>query len=329
MRGDIVIKAFCTDILPPDERAQYWTDAVHRSLTRLEVRPHDGAAVRGSLRRISIGDIHVAHVEASPQRMARTRGIIANDPSGLLIVSLQETGSSVVVQDGRETPLVAGELVLLDSRRPYVQDFPGDVRQDVAAVPRGLLDVSDACLLLATGRACSTGSYIGGILAAYMSRLAAAAEVGVCPPGPKRYLERGMADVLNALVVHQVRRGSGATPTAEEALLRQIRVYVRAHLDRTELSPATIAAAHHISVRYLHLLFRGEDMTVGRWVQHLRLEACRDDLSRPELAGATVAAIAQRRGFASPAHFSRIFRAAYGMTPGEWRCRAGHSRLPG
>ncbi|MFF3563581.1 helix-turn-helix domain-containing protein [Streptomyces sp. NPDC002574] len=324
-----MIKAFCTDILPPGERAEYWTDVVHRSLTRLEVRPRDGAVVRGSLRRISIGDIHVGHVEASPQRMARTRGMIANDPSGVLIVSLQEAGSSVVVQDGRETPIAAGELVLLDARRPYVQDFPGDVRQDVAAVPRGMLDVPDSFLLLATGRACSTASYIGGILASYMSRLAAAAEVGACPPGPKRYLERGMADVLNALVVQQVRRGSGATPTVEETLLRQVREYVRAHLDGTELSPATIAAAHHISVRYLHMLFRGEDMTVGRWIQHLRLEACRDDLSRPDLAGVTVAAIAHRRGFASPAHFSRIFRAAYGMTPGEWRRRAVRTHLPG
>ncbi|MGW2353350.1 helix-turn-helix domain-containing protein, partial [Actinacidiphila glaucinigra] len=44
-------------------------------------------------------------------------------------------------------------------------------------------------------------------------------------------------------------------------------------------------------------------MTVGRWIQRLRLEACRRDLVRPELVGQTVAAIAHRWGFASHAHF--------------------------
>ncbi|GAA1293658.1 hypothetical protein GCM10009634_47350 [Saccharothrix xinjiangensis] len=32
--------------------------------------------------------------------------------------------------------------------------------------------------------------------------------------------------------------------------------------------------------------------------------------------------IALRRGFADPAHFTRAFRAAYGLPPGEYRARA-------
>ncbi|MDX2709753.1 helix-turn-helix domain-containing protein, partial [Streptomyces sp. PA03-6a] len=48
-------------------------------------------------------------------------------------------------------------------------------------------------------------------------------------------------------------------------------------------------------------------------------DACRRDLVRPELAGQTVAAIAHRWGFASHAHFSRTFRAVYGLSPAEWR----------
>ncbi len=36
-------------------------------------------------------------------------------------------------------------------------------------------------------------------------------------------------------------------------------------------------------------------------------------------AVAAVAAVAQRWGFVSPAHFSRAFRAFYGMSPREWQ----------
>ncbi|MFF2198440.1 AraC family transcriptional regulator, partial [Streptomyces sp. NPDC058157] len=34
--------------------------------------------------------------------------------------------------------------------------------------------------------------------------------------------------------------------------------------------------------------------------------------------------VAQRWGFVSPSHFSRAFRAAYGMTPREWQAAARH-----
>ncbi|MEU4096365.1 helix-turn-helix domain-containing protein [Streptomyces sp. NPDC026673] len=324
-----MIKKFCTDAFPSHQRAEYWSDAVRRSFARLEVRPHGGGAVRGSLRWASIGAIHVGHIEASPQRLARTRGIIANDRSAALIVSLQEVGSSVAVQDGREALQSAGDLVLLDTRRPYVRDFHGDMHQNAAAIPREMLDVPDSYLALATGRAYPAAHCIGGILASWVSRLAMAAELETCPPGSRRYLECAMIDLLTALVAHEARLTADGIPSAEETLLLHIRAYIRAHLDRPELDPATIAAAHHISVRYLHKLFHGEGMTVGRWIRHLRLEACRDDLSRPDLAGLTVAAIAQRRGFASSSHFSRMFRAAYGVSPVEWRRRAGDPARPG
>ncbi|MGW0964073.1 AraC family transcriptional regulator [Streptomyces gelaticus] len=32
-----------------------------------------------------------------------------------------------------------------------------------------------------------------------------------------------------------------------------------------------------------------------------------------------MAAVAQRWGFVSPSHFSRAFRATYGMSPREWQ----------
>lgn len=39
--------------------------------------------------------------------------------------------------------------------------------------------------------------------------------------------------------------------------------------------------------------------------------------------GRTIAAVANRWGFMSATHFSRVFRAAYGMSPSEWRDTVG------
>jgi AraC-like DNA-binding protein len=318
-REVIVIEAFCTDTLPPAERTDYWTEAVGKAFTRLEVRTRKETEMHGVIRRTCVAGVHVGSLQASPQQLARTARLIAADGDGSLIVSLQRTGGSVASQDGRQSPVVAGEFVILDTRRPYVMDFAGPVRQHVATVPREMVDLSDEALSLATGRTYSRGHVVGGILASYVDGLVTVTDHCICAQDAKRFLKQGVVDVLTALVALEGSAGHDVAPALEAALLLRLRTYVRAHLEDPTLSPASVAAAHHISVRYLHKLFQAEPMTIGRWIQHLRLEACRRDLVRPELAALTVAAIAHRWGFASHAHFSRTFRSVYGVSPVEWR----------
>jgi AraC-like DNA-binding protein len=99
--------------------------------------------------------------------------------------------------------------------------------------------------------------------------------------------------------------------------------YVELHLTDPDLLPEVIARAHRISVRCLHKLFKEESTTVGRWILRRRLEECRRDLMRNGRGSRTIAAVAGRWGFLSAAHFSRVFRSAYGMSPREWRDMAG------
>ncbi|MFF3256023.1 helix-turn-helix domain-containing protein [Actinacidiphila glaucinigra] len=322
-----MIKAFRTDAHPPGERTEYWVEAVRQAATRFEIRPRDDTALCGSLWAASVGEIHVGHVDAGPQRMARTRTIISDESDAPLLLSLQEAGSSVVAQGGRETLLTSGYLAVFDARRPFLRDFPGRFRQNVAAVPFQILDVPGSYLAALIGQVYPPTHYIGGILSSFVSRLAAAAESGDCLPGAERHLQWGLTDVLIALAAHKGRLHRDVTPTAAETQRLLVRDYITAHLHRRDLSPATIAAAQRMSVRYLHKLFQDEDMSVSRWINHKRLEACREDLARPAAAGSTVGEIARRWGFVSPAHFSRSFRAAYGLSPGEWR-RTASDRPP-
>jgi AraC-like DNA-binding protein len=103
------------------------------------------------------------------------------------------------------------------------------------------------------------------------------------------------------------------------ALLIRIRAWIEEHLDHPELSPADVAAAHHISLRYLHKLFSVQQSTVAGWIRHRRLERCRRALLDPAQATRPVSAIAARWGILNAAHFSRVFRDAYGLAPAEYR----------
>lgn len=109
------------------------------------------------------------------------------------------------------------------------------------------------------------------------------------------------------------------TGTRQRALLLHIQGFVEDRLGDPELSPATIAAAHRISIRYVHKLFEGMETTVCDWIRRRRLERCRQDLLDPLLGTLPVRGIAARWGLTHPAHFNRTFKAAYGMPPGQYR----------
>ncbi|MFJ1730840.1 helix-turn-helix domain-containing protein [Streptomyces sp. NPDC088254] len=105
------------------------------------------------------------------------------------------------------------------------------------------------------------------------------------------------------------------------ALRRQIDAFIQRRLGDPDLTPATIAEAHHISVRYLYQIFDTHQMTVAAWIRHCRLEHCHRDLADPRLRSHSIRVIANRWGFSDAAHFSRAFRAAYGISPRDHRNR--------
>ncbi|MDR2333993.1 MAG: helix-turn-helix domain-containing protein [Burkholderiaceae bacterium] len=110
-----------------------------------------------------------------------------------------------------------------------------------------------------------------------------------------------------------------ATFDASAAMLRRVQDYILQNLHEEGMTPTTIAAANRISVRYLHLLFQRNDITVGSWIQERRLAKCKEVLADPAYSRQRVADIAYRWGFTSTSHFSRVFKDRYGMSPSDAR----------
>jgi AraC-like DNA-binding protein len=105
--------------------------------------------------------------------------------------------------------------------------------------------------------------------------------------------------------------------TTRAAMRAEVRRYVRTHLQDQDLGPASIARAYSMSVRALHALFEDVDASVAGLVRAERLARCLEDLQRAN--GGSVTDIAFRWGFCDAAHFSRVFKRAYGATPSDVR----------
>lgn len=98
--------------------------------------------------------------------------------------------------------------------------------------------------------------------------------------------------------------------------------HIESRLSDVDLAPDGIAAAQNISTRTLHRLFEREGVTLGAWIRTRRLEQCRAELVDPIHSGTSVSAIGARWGLWDAAHFSRLFKAAYGASPRAYRQQA-------
>jgi AraC-like DNA-binding protein len=102
------------------------------------------------------------------------------------------------------------------------------------------------------------------------------------------------------------------------SLFERVRAFIEKRLDGPELSPSTIARAHSILVRCLHLLFSERGVTIGGWVRWRRLARCRVALNDVR-KDRTLTEIAMKWGFSDAAQFSRWFKAAFGISPNAFR----------
>ncbi|MCX5204251.1 helix-turn-helix domain-containing protein [Streptomyces sp. NBC_00237] len=115
----------------------------------------------------------------------------------------------------------------------------------------------------------------------------------------------------------------------QQVLLAAVTAFIEDNLAAPHLAPETVAARHRVSVRQLHQLFRHQPETVAARIRRRRLERCQQDLAAPHLSALPVYAVGARWGLTNATGFSRAFRAAYGMTPGEYRRLALRIHGPG
>jgi AraC-like DNA-binding protein len=220
-----------------------------------------------------------------------------------------------------------GDICFYDAHGPATLDFPERFRMKVFLVPYESLGLDAADVARLAGTPVPRVSRLGSLLSPFLSELADTAASSLPPVG--ELLAWNAVNVLATLATERLNRDATATPDARTPLRARILEFIDLHLTDEDLSPETIAGAHHISARYLHRLFQDEGTTVGRWIQRRRLEECRRDLMIRARGGRTIAAVANRWGFMSATHFSRVFRAAYGMSPSEWRDTVGRATPPG
>jgi AraC-like DNA-binding protein len=292
-------------------------ETVSQTFVPLVAEPGDTNTFRGAVNHSQLGSLLLAQVTAGPHLIRRNSRIIRQADPGCYKLTLQVMGRALLRQDDREAVLGPGDLALYDTTRPYELRFDGPFRMIVLMFSRSLLHVPETSVRLLTGQRIAGDHGLGLLIGPFVSGLLRRVD-GSAAPADRRLCD-AVLDMLAAAVLDELRAGATPNGPRQAALLQRIKDYIDDELADPDLGPAGVAAAHHISPRYLRKLFEGEGESAARWIRNRRLEQCRHDLARPELCDRSVSAVAARWGLTDAAHFSRLFRSAYGQSPREYR----------
>ena len=301
-----------------------WHDLISESFVPLHVRSSDPEHFHGRLRSRLLDELSIIEVTASGHSVHRTPSLIARSDRLYFKLNLQLAGTGILVQDNREAVLHPGDLALYDTHRPYTLAFASEFRTLVLMFPHDALDLPAGSVgrLTATRMAADQG--LGRMISPFMTRLAENLDVLSGPSGHR--LAHNTVDLISTMFAAELDGAPDGVEHPHAELLGRIRRFIEANLADPDLSPAGIAAAHFISTRHLHTVFQEAGTTVAHWIRTRRLENCRRELRDPLLAHRPVSSIAGRWGFLDAAHFSRIFRSAFGEPPSSCRRLALHAR---
>ncbi|MFF1907753.1 helix-turn-helix domain-containing protein [Kitasatospora sp. NPDC058218] len=314
---------FDTAELPREQRFDWWREVVGRGEAPTRITGDRASDFTGSVGSLELGLLQLSTITFPALHSERSAEQIRRGDPETYELALVLDGVLEISQLRNEARLSAGDFAIWSTSRPYHgraagSSGTGAARAVVLHLPKALVPVPEAELDQLLARALPAGNGMGRILADHL--VSVAREAPGLDEADRRRLGVTSLDLASGLLASRA-AAQRCLPaeTRHRMLLSRIDLFVRSQLADPGLDPGAIAGHHHISVRLLHQLFRGRGETVSAVIRRLRLERCRTDLADPRLQAVPVHAIGARWGLAGPDRFSRSFRAAYGVPPGEYR----------
>jgi AraC-like DNA-binding protein len=321
----LILRELRTEDLPVAERFGFFHDIGASEMTATVISSDHKDDFRATMRALDLGTTQVTALTYPSLENRRTPKLIRRSDPELYQVAVTLRGHQRIDQFGRGASFCRHDLLLYDSSRPFHGRVTADegetVATVVAQVPKMLFPlppnrVDQLLALCLPGRA-----GVGALLVQFLTCLTA--DAGRYRPSDGPRLGTVLVDLMVALLAHELDDGSLVPPESHQrALALRIRAFIGQHIGEPGLTPATIAAAHHISTRHLHRLFEDQGVTVAASIRTQRLEGCRRDLADPASRLTPIHTIAARWGFSHPEAFSRAFHSAYGLSPRDYRQNA-------
>jgi AraC-like DNA-binding protein len=163
----------------------------------------------------------------------------------------------------------------------------------------------------------------GWHLGDYLHSLVARADSMTMAEAP--LVAQATTDMIVACFQSTAETTERARAAIDQTMRQRIQRHITAHLESPALHTEALRAAFRISRSQLYRLFEPLG-GVAHYIQEQRLTRACAELCNP-VHDRRIYEIAFALGFSSEAHFSRVFRSTFGLSPSDVRARAQATRV--
>jgi AraC-like DNA-binding protein len=315
------LQSISTTGIKASDRHDFWEAGARFLFGALTLEELSSDPFDGKFSFASIGELTFCRLAAgSPHRVSRTQAVAAGDDRPFLKAVLQTRGRSVISQSGRAASLRCGEWTVYDAGEPYRVTLSANGEFSMLLVPRCKVASRGLDLRGLVLRRFSAGRGLGKLIWNLIGNT-----VDQIPELPNRSsfdLGEIVAQMTRLALFDSLAAedAQGGVPlNSRDALRARVKLYISAHLRDPDLSIDKLAAVTRCSKRYLHMIFRPEDVSISDYILRARLERCRAELLSSACAHRSITEIAYSWGFNNSNHFSRSFRREFGIAPRDLR----------
>lgn len=321
METKVISREYSTIALPVEARAQFWarTTADFFGDLHTESRFVDNGEFDARLIAYRMGEIQVIRVSAPEHRVWRAGDRAETVASDCYKLILQVRGNGVVEQGGNAIGLNPGDWAIYDPRLSYSITNRQAMEALVLLIPRHPLRNFRLGEVRCPARGRPELDSMQALFSDFLHSLAA--QLPTLPDAAAGTF----ADTTLGLLVSTLATRQAATEVQRgnpDVMRMRVKQFVANNLIDPELSIEGIARELSCSKRYLHRLFEDEGVTLDRYIWNARLERCRDALAGRRERHGGIARIAFAWGFNSNAHFCRMFKSRFGVSPRDYQAAA-------
>ncbi|PDS41233.1 hypothetical protein CO662_23210 [Rhizobium anhuiense] len=306
------VVSFDTRNVAVNDRIDYWEERCAERVVGLHCTSMSESGLEARFEYCDFGSIKMIDIIGNQHVIERSPSLLRRFEKDSVFVTFLRKGSAFVNRAQSCTVLGEGDVVIYDTNRPYMHGFPSQMRHVIYEIPGADFrerfprwELNEAVrfdALLNPSRIVSNA--LRELVETDLSRVETAAQ-------RQSHGER-LWKVLQT--AHAFANGK-VRSAYHTAVRERVRRFIEVHLHEPELCPTGIASEMGMSLRQLNRLFEGDANTLASLILTRRLQQCHADLARPGHYPKTVSEIAFNWGFRNLSHFSRRFRAEFGLSP--------------
>lgn len=289
-----------------------WKDSVREHFLPLDFSIRRSESFNAKFIARPLGDAQLAQVAADAHRVSRTRHLADRSDRSYFKVFWQLHGKSLIEQGRNSADLAPGFWTFYDTSRPYDIELSDSSGFAVLLIPQEKCSRLSLSASGKTGQAFRSSSASRAALAVVMTALSECEDI--CEQQAHAVVDAATDLILSALIDRADRLPSFGGPQFEDVC-----AYINTRLADEDLTPLSIAQAFSVSRRKLYSLFEKNGHSPHAFIQQARLERCRISMIDPSCRWKKITRIAFDHGFNDMAYFSRVFKAAYGLAPRDYR----------